>query len=157
MGENPKLSSGDSAPEFELESDDGETVALEDFEGERLVLYFYPHDMTPGCTTEACDFRDNLEEFHAAGWNVVGISPDDLESHGEFRDKYDLNFPLLSDAEHEVADRYGVWREKHDFGRTYEGVVRSTFLIDADGTIVDIYDEVRATGHVSRLIDNLSD
>lgn len=157
MGENPKLSSGDPAPDFELESDQGETVALDDFEGERLVVYFYPHDMTPGCTTQACDFRDNLEDFHAEGWNVVGISPDDLESHEEFREKYDLNFPLLADTDHEVADRYGVWREKNNFGRTYEGVVRSTFLIDEEGAIIDIYDEVRATGHVSRLLGDLPD
>lgn len=157
MGENPKLSVGDQAPDFELESDEGETVALEDFDGERLVLYFYPHDMTPGCTTQACDFRDNLDDFYSEGWNVVGISPDELESHEEFRDKYDLNFPLLSDPDHEVADRYGVWREKNNFGRTYEGVVRSTFLIDEDGTIVEMYDEVRATGHVSRLLGDLPD
>jgi len=157
MAENPKLSSGDAAPDFELESDRGETVSLSDFEGERLVLYFYPHDMTPGCTTEACDFRDNLEEFRADGWKVVGISPDDRESHEEFRDKYDLNFPLLTDTDHEVADRYGVWREKNNFGRTYEGVVRSTFLIDENGSILEIYDDVRATGHVSRLLGNLPD
>jgi len=157
MGENPKLSVGDPAPDFELESDQRETIALEDFEGERLVLYFYPHDMTPGCTTEACDFRDNLESFREQGWHVVGISPDDIESHREFREKYDLNFPLLVDADHDVADRYGVWREKNDFGRTYEGVVRSTFLIDRDGTIVELLDEVRATGHVNRLLEDLRD
>lgn len=155
MGDNPKLSIGDEAPEFELEGDQGGTVSLEDFAGERLVLYFYPRDMTPGCTTEACDFRDNLETFHEEGWNVVGISPDDLESHEEFREKYDLNFPLLADPDHEVALEYGVWREKDNFGRTYEGIVRSTFLIDSDGTIVDIFDSVRATGHVSRLLGDL--
>lgn len=155
MGDNPKLSIGDEAPEFELETDQGGTVSLEDFAGERVVLYFYPRDMTPGCTTEACDFRDNLETFREEGWNVVGISPDDLESHEEFREKYDLNFPLLADPDHEVALEYGVWREKNNFGRTYEGIVRSTFLIDSDGTIVDIFDSVRATGHVSRLLGDL--
>lgn len=155
MADNPKLSIGDEAPDFELETDEGGTVSLDDFEGERLVLYFYPRDMTPGCTTEACDFRDNLDTFQQKGWHVVGISPDDLESHEEFRDKYDLNFPLLADPDQEVAQKYGVWREKNNFGRTYEGIVRSTFLIDEDGTIVDIFDDVRATGHVSRLLGDL--
>ncbi len=154
MADNPVLSVGDDAPDFELESDQDGPVSLQDFAGERLVLYFYPRDMTPGCTTEACDFRDHLEEFRDRGWSVVGISPDPIDSHSEFREKYDLNFPLLADPHHEVADRYGVWREKTNFGRTYEGVVRSTFLID-DGEIVDIYDGVRATGHVSRLLDDL--
>ena len=157
MAENPKLSIGDPAPEFELESDDGTTISLEDFDGEHLVLYFYPRDMTPGCTTEACDFRDNLETFHAEGWNVVGVSPDPVDSHQEFRDKYDLNFPLLADTDNEVAKKYGVWREKQNYGRTYEGVVRSTFLIDEHGEIVDIFDNVRATGHVDRLLGDLPD
>ena len=157
MAENPKLSVGDQAPEFELESDEGGTVSLKDFEGERLVVYFYPRDMTPGCTTEACDFRDNIETFQDGGWKVVGISPDSVESHEEFREKYDLNFPLLADPEHDVAEKFGVWREKNNFGRTYEGVVRSTFLIDENGKITDIFDNVRATGHVSRLLGELPD
>lgn len=155
MADNPTLSIGDEAPDFELESDRDDVVSLDDFAGGKLVVYFYPRDMTPGCTTEACDFRDHLEDFEERGWNVVGISPDPLDSHEEFRDKYDLNFPLLADLDHEVADKYGVWREKTNFGRTYEGVVRSTFLIDEQGEIVDIYDGVRATGHVSRLLDDL--
>lgn len=155
MADNPTLSTGDDAPDFELESDREGVVSLDDFAGEKLLLYFYPRDMTPGCTTEACDFRDHLEDFQELGWRVVGISPDPVDSHEEFRDKYDLNFPLLADPDHEVADKYGVWREKTNFGRTYEGVVRSTFLIDEQGEIVDIYDGVRATGHVSRLLDAL--
>jgi peroxiredoxin Q/BCP len=155
MADNPTLSTGDDAPDFELESDREGVVSLDDFAGEKLLLYFYPRDMTPGCTTEACDFRDHLEDFQELGWRVVGISPDPVDSHEEFRDKYDLNFPLLADPDHEVADKYGVWREKTNFGRTYEGVVRSTFLIDEQGEIVDIYDGVRATGHVSRLLDDL--
>jgi peroxiredoxin Q/BCP len=155
MADNPTLSIGDKAPDFELESDRDGVVSLDDFAGEKLVMYFDPRDMTPGCTTEACDFRDHLEDFQERGWNVVGISPDSVDSHEEFRDKYDLNFPLLADPDHEVADKYGVWREKTNFGRTYEGVVRSTFLIDEQGEIVDMYDGVRATGHVSRLLDAL--
>ena len=157
MGENPKLSKGDTAPEFELESDEGQTVALSDFAGEKLVLYFYPRDMTPGCTTEACDFRDNLETFQEEGWQVVGVSPDEVDDHQEFRQKYDLNFPLLADSDNEVAKAYGVWREKQTFGNTYEGIVRSTFLIDEDGEIIEIFDNVRATGHVERLLRDMPD
>ncbi|MFB6263518.1 MAG: thioredoxin-dependent thiol peroxidase [Bradymonadaceae bacterium] len=155
MSSNPKLSIGDPAPDFELETDSAGTVSLEDYRGEKLVLYFYPRDMTPGCTTEACDFRDNLETLQGRGWNVLGISPDSIESHEEFREKYNLNFPLASDPDHEVADRYGVWREKENFGRTYEGIVRSTFLIDEEGEILDVRDGVRATGHVERLLSDL--
>jgi peroxiredoxin Q/BCP len=157
MSDNPKLSIGDEAPDFELESDDHGTISLDDFRGQKLVLYFYPQDMTPGCTTEACDFRDHREDFREKGWDVVGISTDALEQHEAFREKYDLDFPLLSDPDHEVAERYGVWREQTNFGRTYEGIVRSTFLIDEDGTIVDIRDDVRATGHVERLLRDLDD
>lgn len=157
MTDNPALSVGDRAPDFELESDAHGTIALDDFQGQKLILYFYPQDMTPGCTTEACDFRDHLDELHEEGWNVVGVSTDPLDQHETFREKYDLNFPLLSDPDHEVAERYGVWREQTNFGRTYEGIVRSTFLIDEEGTIVDIRDDVRATGHVERLIRDLED
>ncbi len=155
MSDNPKLSVGDRAPDFELDSDAHGPIALDDFRGQRLVLYFYPQDMNPGCTTEACDFRDHRDELRERGWEVVGISTDPLERHEEFRDKYDLNFPLLSDSDHEVAERYGVWREQTNFGRTYEDIVRSTFLIDEDGTIVDVRDDVRATGHVERLLSDL--
>jgi len=153
--ENPKLSVGEEAPDFELESDTDGTVSLSDYRGDRLILYFYPRDMTPGCTTEACDFRDHLETLQSHGWQVLGCSPDTVESHREFRDKYDLNFPLLADPDHDVAEAYGVWREKQNFGKTYEGVVRSTFLIDEEGEIVEIMDNVRATGHVERLVRDL--
>jgi peroxiredoxin Q/BCP len=157
MGENPKLSKGDDAPEFEAESDDSGALALSDFAGQKLVLYFYPRDMTPGCTTEACDFRDNLETFQEEGWQVVGVSPDEVDDHEEFRQKYDLNFPLLADTDNEIAKAYGVWREKQTFGNTYEGIVRSTFLIDEDGEIIEIFDNVRATGHVERLLRDMPD
>lgn len=155
MGTNPNLSVGDKAPDFELESDTEGTVALDDLLGEKLVLYFYPQDDTPGCTTQACDFRDNLSELGAEGYKVVGISPDSVESHADFRDKFDLNYMLLADPDHEVADRYGVWREKTTFGNKYMGLVRSTFIIDEEGVIEDIQDNVRATGHVERLIRDL--
>ena len=153
MGSNPKLSVGDQAPEFTLQSDDRGEVSLEELlEEGNLVLYFYPKDMTPGCTTEACDFRDHLETFGEKGWKIAGVSPDDVDSHEEFRDQYDLNFTLLADPDHEVAEAYGVYREKTSFGNTYEGIVRSTFLIEQDGTITQIEDNVQATGHVNRLL-----
>ena len=157
MGENPKLSKGDEAPDFEVDSDDSGTLSLSDFAGQKLVLYFYPRDMTPGCTTEACDFRDNLETFQQQGWQVIGVSPDEVDDHEEFRQKYDLNFPLLADTDNELAKAYGVWREKQTFGNTYEGIVRSTFLIDEEGEIIEIFDNVRATGHVERLLRDMPD
>jgi peroxiredoxin Q/BCP len=157
MGTNPVLTVGDPAPSFELESDDQGTVTLDDFAGRRFLLYFYPKDDTPGCTTQACDFRDHLSEFEESELSVVGVSPDDVESHAAFRDKYDLTFPLLADPEHEVAERYGVWREKTTYGNTYEGIVRSTFLIDEEGKIAEIHDNVRAKGHVGRLLRDLGE
>jgi len=155
MGENPKLSAGDDAPDFELESDTEGTVRLQDLRGQKTILYFYPQDMTPGCTTQACDFRDNLGDLGAEGFQVYGISPDSVESHAEFRDKFDLNFPLLADPEHETAEQYGVWRQKTTFGNTYMGLVRSTFIIDEQGVIEEIQDNVQATGHVERLLRDL--
>ena len=155
MGENPKLSVGDEAPPFELESDTQGTVRLEDLRGEKVILYFYPEDMTGGCTVQACDFRDHLEQFTQAGYQVFGISPDSLERHREFRDKEELNFPLLADVEREVAEAYGVWREKSSYGNTYVGIVRSTFIIDEEGIIEEIQDNVRAKGHVGRLLRDL--
>lgn len=152
MGTNPKLDVGDEAPDFTLESDDAGEVSLSDFRGQKVVLYFYPKDMTPGCTTQACDFRDNLEAIEEDGWTVLGISPDPVERHEEFRDKHDLNFTLLADPDHQMAEIYGVWREKQNYGRTYEGIVRSTFLIDEEGTIAEIQDNVQAKGHVDRLL-----
>jgi peroxiredoxin Q/BCP len=155
MGENPKLDVGDPAPDFELDSDDSGAVRLSDLEGQKVVLYFYPQDDTPGCTTEACDFRDNLGRFEEHGWRVLGVSPDSVDSHSDFRANHDLNFTLLADPDQEVAQRYGVWREKTTFGNTYEGIVRSTFLIDEGGTLVDIQDNVQAKGHVERLLRDL--
>ena len=153
MGENPKLSIGDKAPDFTLDSDDRGEVSLDELlEEGKVVLYFYPKDMTPGCTTEACDFRDHFDEFADKGYQIVGVSPDDVDSHEEFRETYDLNFTLLADPDHDVATNYGVYREKTSYGNTYEGIVRSTFLIDEDGTIEEIQDNVQATGHVNRLL-----
>ncbi|MFP4600442.1 MAG: thioredoxin-dependent thiol peroxidase [Persicimonas sp.] len=156
MGTNPILNEGDKAPDFTLESDNEGEVSLSDLRGQKVVLYFYPKDMTPGCTKQACDFRDNLDTFVDKGWKVLGVSPDPVESHAKFRDKHDLNFTLLADPDQAVAEAYGVWREKQNYGRTYTGIVRSTFLIDEEGTITEIQDNVRATGHVERLLrDNI--
>ena len=155
MGTNPKLIAGDQAPPFELDSDTEGKVALADLHGQKVILYFYPKDMTPGCTAQACDFRDNIEAFEQAGYAVYGVSPDPVERHAKFREKHDLNFPLLADTDHQVAARYGVWREKKNYGRTYEGIVRSTFFIDEAGKITEIQDNVRAKGHVDRLLRDL--
>lgn len=155
MGKNPKLSVGDQAPTFELESDTEGTVRLKDLRGHRVILYFYPKDMTPGCTTQACDFRDQLETFEERGYKVYGVSPDPVDSHRKFRQEQDLNFPLLADTEKDVATAYGVWREKNVYGNTTVGIVRSTFIIDEEGVIEEIQDNVRAKGHVTRLLRDL--
>lgn len=155
MGTNPKLSVGDVAPEFALASDDRGEVSLAGLRGQRVVLYFYPKDMTPGCTTQACDFRDNLGRLEALGYVVFGVSPDSVARHATFREKHGLTFGLLADEDHAVAEAYGVWREKTNYGKTYEGIVRSTFVIDEAGVLVDVQDNVRAKGHVARLVDAL--
>lgn len=152
MGTNPKLNEGDPAPTFTAESGDGDKVSLEDYRGQKVVLYFYPKALTPGCTAQACDFRDNSDDIKAAGWAVLGVSPDSVDRLRKFRDKHDLNFPLLSDPDHEIAEMYGVWREKQNYGKTYTGIVRSTFLIDEEGKLIEIQDNVRAKGHVARLL-----
>ena len=155
MAKNPKLNEGDRAPTWRLESDDAGTVSSEDLAGQKYVLYFYPKDNTPGCTTQACDFRDNIGRFADRGYKVFGVSPDSLKSHAKFRGDHDLNFTLLADPDHEVAEAFGVWREKTNYGRTYTGLVRSTFFVDGEGKIEQIHDNVRAKGHVERLVRGL--
>ena len=157
MGTNPKLSAGDQAPTFELPSDTQGTVTLADLKGQKTILYFYPKDNTPGCTKQACGFRDNLQAFADAGFQIYGVSPDPVDSHETFRADHDLNFPLLADTDQKMAQSYGVWREKTTFGNTYEGIVRSTFILDEDNTILEIQDNVRAKGHVDRLVRDLLD
>lgn len=144
---------GDLAPDFELRSDDGKVVKLSDFRGQRVVLFFYPRADTPGCTIEACEFRDARPDFDAAGAVVLGISPDSVEDVAKFRDKYDLNFPLLADEDHSVAERYGVWKEKSMFGRTFMGVERTTFVIDAEGRIEEVHEKVTPEGHARSLLE----
>jgi thioredoxin-dependent peroxiredoxin len=146
-----RLQPGDPAPEFTLKGDDGASVALSDFRGQRVIVYFYPAAMTPGCTTEACDFRDNLSSLQAAGIQVVGISPDTPDKLAQFRTRDGLTFPLLSDPQHEVLEAYGAWGEKQNYGKTYVGVIRSTFLVDAEGKIEQAFYNVKATGHVAKL------
>jgi peroxiredoxin Q/BCP len=129
------LHAGDAAPDFTLTADDGSTVTLADLRGQRVVLYFYPKDDTPGCTTQACSLRDSYADFEAAGAAIFGISPDDVASHVRFRDKFALPFRLLADEDHRVAEAYDVWREKTSYGRTSMGIVRSAFVIDENGRV----------------------
>src|SRR4051794_33820914 len=134
-----ELKEGDKAPDFSLESDEGGKVSLKDLKGKSVVLYFYPKDMTSGCTQQACDFRDSFARVKKAGAVVLGVSKDSLERHEKFRSKYKLPFPLLSDPEGEVCEKYGVWREKSLYGRKFMGIVRTTFVIGPDGKIAKIY------------------
>jgi len=150
------VSEGSPAPDFELASSTGERVKLSDFRGRPVVLYFYPKDDTPGCTTQACGIRDAYDEFERAGAVVLGISPDDERSHAKFKEKYDLPFTLLADTDHAVADEYGVWGEKSYMGRTYLGVKRSTFVVDADGTVAKVMHDVKPATHADDVLATLS-
>jgi len=139
---------GKKAPDFVLPNQDGEDVSLSDYVGKNIVLYFYPKDMTPGCTTQACDFRDNYEEFSDYNTVVLGISPDPIEKHTKFIEKHLLPFPLLADVDHQIAEKYDVWKLKKNFGREYYGIERSTFVIDKEGIIQNIERKVRVKGHI---------
>lgn len=143
------------APEFELEADSGETVRLSELRGRRVVLFFYPKDDTSGCTKEACGFRDTREAYRSRDVVVLGVSPDDVSSHEKFRDKYDLNFPLLADTDHAVAEAYGAWGKKKMYGREYEGVLRSTFVIGPDGGVEKIYRHVKPAEHAEEILADL--
>ncbi|SHN29075.1 thioredoxin-dependent thiol peroxidase [Cryptosporangium aurantiacum] len=147
----PRLAPGDTAPDFELTDDSGNTVHLADLRGGRVVLYAYPSAMTPGCTKQACDFRDSLDSLKAAGLTVIGISPDKPEKLAKFRDKESLTFPLVSDPDKSVLSAYGAYGEKTMYGKTVTGVIRSTFVIDADGKVEKAQYNVKATGHVAKL------
>jgi peroxiredoxin Q/BCP len=146
------LKIGDKAPEFNAPTDAGSDVSLKDFRGKKVVLYFYPKDNTSGCTKEACDFRDNLARLKRKGVVVLGVSPDSVASHGKFRDKYELSFPLVSDPDHAIATAYGVWAKKSLYGRTFLGIVRTTFLIDERGKIAKIFPKVKVAGHVEEVL-----
>jgi peroxiredoxin Q/BCP len=147
---------GEPAPDFELESDAGEHVSLSSLKGKGVVLYFYPKDDTPGCTTEACEFRDAYERFREQNIEVIGVSPDRADSHRKFKSKYELPFPLLADPDHVAAEAYGVWKEKKNYGRTSMGIDRSTFVIAPDGTLVKALRGIRAAGHAADLLTRLT-
>jgi peroxiredoxin Q/BCP len=146
-----RLSPGDTAPDFTLPDADGQDVSLKDFRGRRVVVYFYPAAMTPGCTTQACDFRDNLESLHAAGVDVIGISKDKPEKLARFRERDSLTFPLLSDPSLDVLQAYGAYGEKTMYGKKITGVLRSTFVVDAEGKLEQAQYNVKAKGHVAKL------
>jgi peroxiredoxin Q/BCP len=141
------IEAGQKAPNFTLPADDGSKVKLSDLRGQPVVLYFYPRDDTPGCTQEACAFRDRKTTLAEMGAQLLGVSPDDVASHEKFRDKFQLNFPLLADTAHKVAEKYGAWREKVRFGKKSMGIQRSTFLIDAEGVVRKVWKSVDVDGH----------
>ncbi|BAB04667.1 thioredoxin-dependent thiol peroxidase [Halalkalibacterium halodurans] len=143
---------GKQAPDFSLPASNGETVSLSDFKGKNIVLYFYPKDMTPGCTTEACDFRDRVEDFKGLNTVILGVSPDPVERHKKFIEKYSLPFLLLADEDTKVAQQYDVWKLKKNFGKEYMGIERSTFVIDKDGTVVKEWRKVRVKDHVEEAL-----
>lgn len=143
---------GSPAPPFALPSGDGDTVALSDLLGRQVVLYFYPKDDTPGCTTQACDLRDSWRAIQEAGAVVLGVSPDGPASHAQFARKFQLPFPLLADEDHSVAEAYGAWGEKSMYGRTYMGIIRSTVIIDGDGVVSHVFPRVRPKGHAASVL-----
>ena len=150
-----KLNIGDKAPHFEILNSQGESVQLKSFQGKNVVLYFYPKDATPGCTKEACDFRDFSQDFESKNTVVLGISKDSIKSHEKFRTAQNLPFELLSDPDGKVCESYGVWQEKKNYGRTYMGIVRSTFLINPKGEIAQAWYNVRVPGHVEKVLESV--
>jgi peroxiredoxin Q/BCP len=149
------LPAGIPAPDFELLDDTGTPCKLSDYRGRNVVLYFYPKDDTPGCTREACNFRDDYSAYERAGVVILGVSPDSVESHVKFKKKFQLQFPLLADEGHKVCDLYGVWGPKKFMGRSYEGVLRTTFLVDENGTILRVFENVRPAEHSAELLSTL--
>ncbi|MBD7966402.1 thioredoxin-dependent thiol peroxidase [Fictibacillus norfolkensis] len=146
------IETGSKAPDFKLPASNGEEVALTDFKGKNVVLYFYPKDMTPGCTTQACDFRDRHEDFKKQNTVILGVSPDPLARHDKFIEKHGLPFILLADEEHKVAELYDVWKLKKNFGKEYMGIERSTFIIDGEGNIAKEYRKVKVKDHVEEAL-----
>ncbi len=150
-----ELKVGDTAPDFELPADNGQSVHLSDFRGKRVVVYFYPKDNTSGCTTQACGFRDRYPDIQEKNAVVLGISPDGIDSHKKFKTKYDLPFLLLADEDHHVAEAYGVWQEKSMYGKKYMGIVRSHFVVDENGKLADVQVKVSPTDSVERAVASL--
>jgi thioredoxin-dependent peroxiredoxin len=150
-----RLTPGDQAPDFILQDKDGKEVRLQDFRGRNTIVYFYPAASTPGCTKQACDFRDSLASLQGAGYEVLGISPDSAKTLAKFADTEGLTFPLLSDEDHSVAEAYAAWGEKKNYGKTYMGLIRSTIVVDPEGKVTLAQYNVRATGHVAKLRKDL--
>lgn len=151
------LEEGAKAPAFTLAADDGSKVKLADLKGSVVVIYFYPADDTPGCTKEACAFRDRFAEIKKLGVKIFGVSPDDVASHVKFRDKFKLNFPLLADTDHKVAEKFGAWREKNMYGKKRMGIARSTFILDEAGTIIKAWKAVKVDGHDEQVINTVKE
>jgi len=151
------LKVGQKAPDFTVLNDQGQKVKLSDFKGKKVVLYFYPKDDTPGCTTEACAFRDGIDEIKGRGAVVVGVSTDSVESHKKFKSKFDLNFPLLADADKTIVQAYGTWKEKSMYGKKYMGIERTTFVIDERGKISHIFPKVKVEEHYDEVLEALED
>jgi thioredoxin-dependent peroxiredoxin len=151
------LKEGDRAPDFAVEDDSGKTVRLKDFHGHPLVVYFYPRADTPGCTIEACAFRDGITDFKKVKAPIVGASPDTVEAQAKFKKKYDLPFPLLADADHKMAEAYGVWKEKNMYGKKSMGIERTTFILDAEGKIQKIFPRVKVEGHADEVLAALKE
>lgn len=149
------LKKGDKAPQFEGIDQDGRPIALEDFKGKKLILYFYPKDNTPGCTAEACNLRDHYAELQARGYEVVGVSPDSPKRHQNFIARYELPFLLIADQDHHIAQAYGVWGKKKMYGREYEGIHRTTFVIDEHGTIAAVFPKVAVKRHAEQILEAL--
>lgn len=151
------IKSGIPAPDFELLDDSNMPCKLSDFRGSNVILYFYPEDDTPGCTKEACNFRDDYSAYEKAGVVILGVSPDSVKSHVKFKKKFNLPFPLLADEGHKVCDLYGVWGPKKIMGREYEGVLRTTFLIDARGNIARVFENVRPSEHSKQVLESVNE
>jgi peroxiredoxin Q/BCP len=147
-----ELKAGDPAPDFTGLTDRGETVSLSDFAGQKLIIYFYPKDDTPGCTAQACNLRDNYAAMQKAGYQILGVSPDSVAKHQKFKNKYDLPFPLIADVDKTMLNAYGVWGEKKFMGRTYDGVHRTTFVIDAAGKIEEVITKVKTKAHAEQIM-----
>jgi peroxiredoxin Q/BCP len=147
------LTAGDKAPDFTARDQNGKTVSLADFKGKTVILYFYPKDDTPGCTAEACDFRDNYQSLVGKGFEVIGVSTDDEKSHKKFETKYNLPFPLIADTDHSIVDAYNVWGEKSMYGKKFMGTIRTTFIIDGNGVIKQVIDKVDTKAASQQVLD----
>lgn len=151
-----QLTEGAKAPEFTAKNQDGKDISLNDFKGKKVVLYFYPKDNTPGCTAEACNLKENYDEFLKKGFDVIGVSADSEKSHQNFISKYSLPFHLISDPQKEVIKKYGAWGEKKMYGKAYEGIIRKTFIIDENGNIEKIFEKVKTKDHTNQIFTELS-